>query len=471
MYNNAKTSSSISSIKSSNKNKMEKSINIVGAATSSTKKVSTPSSSTNLADLKVLSCIIGGALAHLTLGTLFCWGNFMSYAPSFLSFFDGIERSGVQADKLLVIPFTLMAMCVTMPIGPIVVGKIGSQKTMFIGTLLVSLGVFLSAYAKNLLTFILCYSGLFGAGVGISYAAPMIAGWKWLPNAKGLVSGVILTGFGAGGFIFSLLGTSFVNPKGLNPSGGKFPVEVYDAFPLMLKKLALLYFVVGSIGAAMISVPALPAPVKGKIQAVPTVQGVGVLEAIKTPQFWILWTMIILSASAGLNVAAAYKQFATTIPTLSNDSYLTLVGATGAIFNGLGRLFWGSISDKIGFKNSFTLLAGIQAVLHVLFPYSTYSKATFIVAFSMVYFLLAGNFALMPPAAQKIFGTKNGSIIYGILYTSFASASIGGIFLMKPLIAALGWNSLFRTMAALSLGATFVTTLLKPLKSLPSSTV
>jgi OFA family oxalate/formate antiporter-like MFS transporter len=452
---------------------MEKSINIIGAATSSTaKKVSTPSSSANLPDLKVVSCILGGALAHLTLGTLFCWSNFMSYAPSFLSFFDGIERTGVQADKMLVIPFTLVAMCVTMPIGPIVVGKIGSQKTMFIGTLLVSLGVFLSAYAKNLLTFILCYSGLFGAGVGISYAAPMIAGWKWLPNAKGLVSGVILTGFGAGGFIFNLLGTSFVNPKGLNPSGDKFPVEVYDAFPLMLKKLALIYFVVGSIGAAMISVPAAPAaPIKGKTQTSPAVQGVGVMEAIKTPQFWILWAMIILSASAGLNVAAVYKKFATTIPLLSSDSYLTLVGATGAIFNGLGRLFWGSISDKIGFKNSFTLLAAIQAVLLVIFPYSTHSKTAFIVAFSMVYFLLAGNFALMPPAAQRIFGTKNGSVIYGILYTSFASASIGGIFLMKPLIASLGWNSLFRTMAALSLGATAVTTFLKPLKSLPSSTV
>lgn len=304
--NNAKTSTSIStisSLKTGTMKKMEKkSIAIVGAAI--TESTSTISSS-KLPDLKVISCILGGALAHLTLGTLFCWGNFMSYAPSFLTFFDGIEKSG-QPDKLLVIPFTLVAMCLTMPFGPIVVGKIGSQKTMFIGTLLVSLGVYLASYAKSLLTFILCYSGLFGAGVGLSYAAPMIAGWKWLPNAKGLVSGVILTGFGAGGFIFNLLGTSFVNPKGLNPTNGKFPAEVYDAFPIMLKKLAILYFIVGSIGAAMITVPATTT--KGKAQAVAAPQGVGVLEAIKTPQFWILWTMILLSASAGLNVAAAYKQ-------------------------------------------------------------------------------------------------------------------------------------------------------------------
>lgn len=150
---------------------------------------------------------------------------------------------------------------------------------------------------------------------------------------------------------------------------------------------------------------------------------------------------------------------------------MSVVGAIGAIFNGLGRLFWGSVSDKIGFKNSFTILAGIQALVHLIIPYTANSKAAFITAFSLVYFLLAGNFALMPPAAQRMFGPKNGSIIYGILYTSFASASIGGIFLMKPLIASLGWTNLFRTMAAMSLGATLVTTLLKPLKSLPSSTV
>jgi MFS family permease len=310
-----KSSSSSSSLSSSsfkvnslNNNKNDKkSFNIVAASTTTINKkgTSTVSSSSKLPNLQIISCILGGAMAHLTLGTLFCWGNFISYAPSFLSFFDGIEKSG-QPDKLLVLPFTLVAMCLTMPIGPIVVNKIGSKKAMYLGTILVSLGVFLSAYAKNLLSFILCYSGLFGAGVGLSYAAPMIAGWKWLPNGKGLVSGVILTGFGAGGFIFSLLGTSLVNPKGLNPIGGKFPAEVYNAFPSMLKKLALLYFVIGSIGASMITIPPTPAVTASKVTTTAP-QGVGVLESLKTPQFWILWTMILLSASAGLNLAASYK--------------------------------------------------------------------------------------------------------------------------------------------------------------------
>ena len=55
------------------------------------------------------ACVLGGALAHLTLGTLYCWGNFLSYAPSYLRFFDGQDHVGVQPDALYVIPFAMFS--------------------------------------------------------------------------------------------------------------------------------------------------------------------------------------------------------------------------------------------------------------------------------------------------------------------------------------------------------------------------
>lgn len=67
---------------------------------------------------------------------------------------------------------------------------------------------------------------VFGIGAGTAYTAPMTAGWKWLPSQKGLVSGIILTGYGVGGFLFNLLGTKLFNPNNLNPnSAGFFPAE------------------------------------------------------------------------------------------------------------------------------------------------------------------------------------------------------------------------------------------------------
>jgi MFS family permease len=108
-----------------------------------------------------------------------------------------------------------------MPLGAMLVKKIGASGTLLIGGLVFSSAVFLSSFAKTLFSFLLCYSFLIGSGIGIAYTAPMTAGWKWMPKSKGLISGAILTGFGMGGFIFNLIGTKLVNPKGFDSVDGK----------------------------------------------------------------------------------------------------------------------------------------------------------------------------------------------------------------------------------------------------------
>lgn len=84
--------------------------------------------------------------------------------------------------------------------------------------------------------------------------------------------------------------------------------------------------------------------------------------------------MIVSSASAGLNVASVYKQFAAGATALSGDGYQALVGGIGALCNGLGRLFWGTLSDKIGFKTSFISLTLLQSLLHLSYSASASSK-------------------------------------------------------------------------------------------------
>jgi MFS family permease len=241
-------------------------------------------------------CIFGGTLVHSTLGTKYCWGNFLSYAPQFLKFYDGLEHKGAQPDALIVLPLTILSMCVSMPLGPIIVKAIGASKTMLLGGWIMSSGVFLASYAKSLSTFLAFYAIMFGTGTGLAYTAPMVAGWKWMPNQKGLVSGIILTGFGAGGFFFNLIGTHLVNPKSLDVVNGKFPDEVYNSFPSMLRKLAVIYAGLQFVGALLVSEPkAQPKPaeqsVAGSTSPEATVAappGVSIVDALKTPQFWVI---------------------------------------------------------------------------------------------------------------------------------------------------------------------------------------
>ena len=147
---------------------------------------------------------------------------------------------------------------------------------------------------KTLSSFLMFYAVLFGLGIGVSYTSPMMAGWKWLPNKKGLVSGAILMGFGAGGS-FQHNCTNLVNPRKHNPVEGVFPREVYNNFPRMLRTLATLYLVGGLAGSMLVTEPKKDA----KSTKVPPPPGVSVEEALQSPQFWLMWSMIVSSASAG----------------------------------------------------------------------------------------------------------------------------------------------------------------------------
>ena len=104
--------------------------------------------------------------------------------------------------------------------------------------------------------------------------------------------------------------------------------------------------------------------------------------------FCTIRTMVVASASAGLNVVAVYKQFASTNPALIGDRYQATVGALACVCNGVGRLFWGVLSDTIGFKNSFTILTIAQAGLHAIFHRLAGSKISFMAAICSVFFLL-----------------------------------------------------------------------------------
>jgi len=235
-----------------------------------------------------------------------------------------------------------------------------------------------------------------------------------------------------------------------------------------LRILSCIYLVGGLLGSLFVTEPTKNKSNKASADSLP---GLSVKEAIKTPQFWMMWSMVVCSASAGLNVAACYKQFASSAPALTGDSFQALVGGLGALFNGVGRLFWGSLSDQIGFKKAFTGLTLIQVLLHAYYPMSGSSKFSFAAVTCLCFFFLAGNFALIPPAVQKMYGPKNGALIYGVVYSAFGVASIGSLLLGKSLQSMYGLDTVFRILSFFSVIGAIITSRLTPVKSLSTSSV
>ena len=154
--------------------------------------------------------------------------------------------------------------------GPLIQAKLGASRAMLLGCWIMAAGVYLASYANNLTTFLLFAAVMFGLGAGVAYTAPMVAGYKWLPQSKGLVSGVILAGYGAGGFIFNIIGTKIANPKGFNLLNGRFPDEVYNQFPKLLRILAVIYASLAFVGSFLVSEPKkVIAPGSGKVEEAP----------------------------------------------------------------------------------------------------------------------------------------------------------------------------------------------------------
>ena len=107
-------------------------------------------------------------------------------------------------------------------------------------------------FGNTFIAFLLLFSIGFGICNGLTYMIPICHGWLWFPNNPGLVTGIIIGGFGIGSFAFGLICSNVVNPDGLNAVDGKFPDEVNERVPLMLKVFAVSNICIVLIAIAMI---------------------------------------------------------------------------------------------------------------------------------------------------------------------------------------------------------------------------
>ena len=302
----------------------------------------------------------------------------------------------------------------------------GPRKAMVASAACFCGGLLVSALGVKLHQLWLVYLGygvLGGIGLGLGYIAPVSTLMKWFPDRPGMATGMAIMGFGGGALIGSPLGVQLMDRFKTATSLG-----VAEAFVTM----AGLYAVSMLFGAWLVRVPPdgwKPAgwTPKAQTKALITSEHVGVDTAWKTPQFWLLWTVLCMNVSAGIGILG---QASLMCQDLFGVSAAIGGGFAGllSIFNMGGRFVWSSVSDHTGRKAVYCVFFLLGAALYCLIPFTqqTGNRALFVAVTAVIISMYGGGFATIPAYLRDLFGTYQVGAIHGRLITSWSIAAVLG---------------------------------------------
>jgi OFA family oxalate/formate antiporter-like MFS transporter len=366
--------------------------------------------------------VLAGTGINLAFGVLYAWSIFGGELQETLGW------SKTQAS----LPYTvaiIMFAVMMIPAGRLQ-DKIGPKWVATIGGTLIGVGCILAGTLTTLPGLVFSFGILAGSGIGLGYASTTPPAVKWFaPEKKGLITGIVVGGFG--------LASLYIVPL------SKFLLEEHGIFT-SFKILGVLFLIMTVPLAQLVKNPDKPATSSNAKAAGKKTYDLTFKEMLKTKEFYMLWFMFFAGATGGLMTIGGLKTIVKTI--LGSDAAFQLV-AFAAIANALGRPVAGAISGRIGRGKTMTILYILQAAALFLFNSLTGFVPVFAAA-CMIYFAYGSMLSVFPSACGDNYGTKNLGLNYGILFSAWGVGGIVGPMLGSKLADVTGNYTLAFTLAA-----------------------
>ncbi|HOT91251.1 MAG TPA: OFA family MFS transporter [Anaerolineae bacterium] len=422
--------------------------------------------------------VVGALLIQLCLGAIYAWSVFTPelQKPPF---------NFTSTQTQVIFSVSLATFAVVMVLAGRWQAQSGPRIVALTGGLVLGAGYILAGlFGHSFWAQVICIGLIGGAGIGLAYVCPIAVGVKWYPDKKGLITGLGVAGFGFGALIWVYLAGNWGH---LLESMG-----VLKVFLLY----GIIFAVAVTIGSTwMVNPPEGWAPKgwkppqpagksKGKGKEVVKVNYMP-NEMLRMPQFYAIWGMFIFSSMAGLMTIGNIKLFG--IDALKARAGLTaaeasaIAGTAMAVFyslaNGIGRIVWGTVADKIGYKLSLVIMCAAQGVVMALFYLMGGTQILLYLGAMLIGFNFGGNFALFPLATSDMFGAQNLGRNYGWVFTAYG---VGGI--VGPIMAGIlrdaslksgaglqGWLTVFIICSIACLSAAVIGWLVKPPQTIKSN--
>uniref|UniRef100_A0A0K2SYD6 Oxalate:formate antiporterlike [Strongylocentrotus purpuratus] n=1 Tax=Lepeophtheirus salmonis TaxID=72036 RepID=A0A0K2SYD6_LEPSM len=439
----------------------------------------------NSENMDGLLALFGGFGVHLTLGTVYCFGNMNTYLTSYLNEYVNPDIS--YSVTIWILTLASVGQGAFMTLSGYLEEYVGVRMTVLIGCFIMTCGVYLSYFAiqYSFALLVITYGFMFGFGTALAYPAPMGVAMRWFPRKKGLVNGIILGGYGMGAFVFNQIQTFYLNPENKEVSSTTHMFRqrtIMERVPSVFLLLGSIYGVIQILSVFLISSPSesevtsmMPlvthavedeedsdmeinasnssSPIPSTPSAPITTlhnsdENLSPNQVIRSIEFWILWTTFLLNSQSIGYINSMYKAFGQTF--IKDDHFLAIVGAFAAIFNSGGRIFWGHLCDIFGYRICIMVVSSLLSILYGTF-YAislTKSKALFASWVWAIFFCFCGNFVLMPTATAQCFGTKFLSKNYGLVMSGMALGALVLAAVTQVLQPFIGFLGMFLLMSA-----------------------
>jgi MFS family permease len=335
-------------------------------------------------------------------------------------------------------------------IGGAIADRVGVRLVAAAGVFLWALGYALCGtltQSHSIFMLYLFYGVIAGLGCGMAYIAALSAAIRWFPAARGLGGGFVMMGFGLGSFVYSnvvrqwspfasitasaqayvaALGSATAARVPFNAAANLMPADSVHALMSVFVVSGIVFAVVCGLVTVLLALPPADDPAYA-----PEGRQFTLRQILGDARFYIVWAMLFLNIFGGVTMISNI------VPIMHELTGMPIADAAGlygmlAIVNGLGRLFWGSLSDRIGRRLTFAMLFGGQALAFFVLD-SDREPVVVACAIATLLFCYGGGFGTMPAFNADFFGTKNFGANYGAQISAWGLAAVFGTYFISTM--------------------------------------
>ena len=391
-------------------------------------------------NLKGILSIIGSCLFYLVSGSVYSWGNMNIYVSSYFKHVMSDETS-------ITFPAITIISNIFMLISFSAKKCFGFRGLLLFSLLIIFFFTFYSSFSTNFWLFFCSFGVVAGGFTGFFYMTLLMNVYKYFPSNRGLVGGIVMCVYGFSSIIVNFILLECMNPENYETivdsetKEHHFPEIVNERLPSSIRVLSYYYLILMIIGTLLqyeykdiinesvaISYemsknePLINSHhhilLKENSEISLEKECNGILDVFRSKILYLILLSSFFSIMSGHFLATNFKNYG--MIKISDDGFLTLVGGLSSVSNGIGRLFWGCLYDKLNFKKTYFIILLLQIINMGTMRYSSENKITYLFTICLGLFCQAGHFVIFPPFCLKLYGEKIGLHVTNIVFFSMS---------------------------------------------------